>query len=284
MKIFLRPLMALLLAGTCAAAASAPMHLTNSIPRCHMPPGKVLPDKYYKLEKGKNAFGWVAGATRADPVVGGAGYERVDGSDMHDWLTFYRIDLNGDRICDWYLEASAPFSTGGDRGVINTLYIGTSSGWTRIGAEVPRDKPDSPGFEVSGEQAEDFVFGEDPSVIMDSSTRISYIIAALNNRNADRYSRPGYRIFAWDADKKSLRLLDKWEPGSRAAEVYAFFKVHGAATPSRRSTGKAVIHDYEPEVETFELELICEPDGTSGSSDELEGRISKYLLARCKKH
>jgi hypothetical protein len=283
-KIFLWQLMALLLNGTCTIADSAPLHLTDSIPQCRMPPGKVLPEKYYKFKKDKKAFDWVAEATRGKPVVGGGGYERVDDSDMHDWFTFYLIDLNGDGLCDWYLNASAPFSTGGDRGTINTLYIGTSSGWARIGAKMPSDKPDALGFEMNGQRQRDFLYGEEPSVIMDSSTKTSYIIMALYNRNVDRNSLPGYRIFVWDAGKKTLRLLDKWEPGSKAAEVYAFFKLHGAFTPSKASTrGKPVILDYDPEIEAFELEQVCDADSVVRSS-EPEGVVSKYLLARCKNY
>jgi hypothetical protein len=285
LKTFLCLLMALLLTGTFTKATSAPLHLTNSIPECRMPPGKVLPEKYYKFKKDKKAFDWVAKVTKGNRVVSGAGYERVDDSDMHDWFTFYLIDLNGDGLCDWYLNASAPFSTGGDRGTINTLYIGTSSGWARIGATVPDNKPDSLGTGMTDQQQKKFLYGEYPSVILETSTKTRYIITALYNRNVDQDFMPGYRIFVWDADKKSLRLLNKWEPGSKAAEVYAFFKVHGAAAPFKRSAGgDAIIRDYDPDVETFELEQVCNPDGTLRSSNEPESVVSKYLLIQCKKY
>jgi hypothetical protein len=43
---------------------------------------KSYQEKYYKLEKSKNAFDWVAKATRNNRVVAGKGYERIDGSNM----------------------------------------------------------------------------------------------------------------------------------------------------------------------------------------------------------
>lgn len=43
---------------------------------------------------------------------------------------------------------------------------------------------------------------------------------------------PGYRIMMWDENKRSLLVLDKWEPQSTAAQVYAFFKKHGARRPA----------------------------------------------------
>ncbi len=38
-----------------------------------MPPGKVLPDKYYKLVGAKDEFKWVSKVTATDLVAGGKG-------------------------------------------------------------------------------------------------------------------------------------------------------------------------------------------------------------------
>lgn len=284
MKKILRNVIPLLLASACAAAAGQTTGLTNTIPACRMPAGKVLPDKYYTLSKAKNAFNWVAGATRGDGVVEGNGWERVDGSGMHDWFSFYRIDLNGDGLCDWYLNAAAPMSTGGDRESINTLYLGRAAGWTRIGADVPQDKPDGLGYGKTSAQQRQFLFGEEPAVIHDAASKANYIVAALYSRNGQRNGRPGYRIFNWDADRNTLRLLDKWEPGSKAAQVYAYFKAHGARMPASAATAASdTIQAFDPDVEAFELEQACDPQSALRSFPEANGVVSKYLLVRCKR-
>lgn len=284
MKKILRNVIPLLLASACAAAAGQTTGLTNTIPACRMPAGEVLPDKYYTLSKAKNAFNWVAGATRGDGVVEGNGWERVDGSGMHDWFSFYRIDLNGDGLCDWYLNAAAPMSTGGDRESINTLYLGRAAGWTRIGADVPQDKPDGLGYGKTGAQQRQFLFGEEPAVIHDAASKANYIVAALYSRNGQRNGRPGYRIFNWDADRNTLRLLDKWEPGSKAAQVYAYFKAHGARMPASAATAASdTIQAFDPDVEAFELEQACDPQSALRSFPEANGVVSKYLLVRCKR-
>jgi hypothetical protein len=201
-----------------------------------MPAANVVPDKYYAPPKAKNAFNWVARATRGDGVVEGNGWERVDGFSMHDWFSFYRIDLNGDGICDWYLNAATPMSTGGNRESINTLYLVRPAGWIRVGAEVPQEKPDGLGYGKTSAQQRQFLFGEETSVIHDATSKANYIVAALNSRNGQRSGMPGYRIFNWNADRNTLWLLDKWEPGSKAAQVYAFFKAHGARMPAHAAT------------------------------------------------
>jgi len=77
-----------------------------------------------------------------------------------------------------------------------------------------------------------------------------------------------------------LRPLDKWEPGSKAAAVYAFFKAHGAYEPSVKSTGpQDRITHFDPEVESYELDTACDAD----RSAEEKAAISPHLLARCKR-
>jgi hypothetical protein len=284
MKFFVRHLIPALLATACTLASGQSTQLTVDVPECRMPPGKVLPDKYYKLASANKDFKWVPKATASDHIVGGNGWERIDGSDMHNWFVFYRVDLNGDGYCDWYLNASAPMSSGGDRDTINTLYLGGPNGWARVGATVPGDKPDQLGAGNSNDEQDHYLFGEEIAVIHDAASKVNYIITAFYERNEERDSRPGYRIFDWDADKKTLRLLDKWMPGSKAAEVYAFFKAHGARRPAYRSAAASdTIQSFDPDVEAFELTRACDPKSARRSFPESNGVVSRYLLARCKR-
>lgn len=267
--------------ATIRSIANQSTQWTIDVPACRMPTGKVLPDKYYQLPKDQDAFRWVPMAASGDHVIEGNGWERVDGSAMRDWFSFYRIDLNGDGICDWYLNAAAPISTGGDRESINTLYLGRAAGWTRIGADVPQDKPDVLGYGKTSAQQRQFLFGEEPSVIHDAASKANYIVAALYSRNGQRSGRPGYRIFNWDAGRNVLRLLDKWEPDSKAAQVYAYFKAHGARMPASAATASDSIQAFDPDVEAFELEQACDPQSALRSFPEANGVVSQYLLARC---
>jgi hypothetical protein len=284
MKFIVRHLIPALLTTAFTVASGQATQLTINIPECRMPPGKVLPDKYYKLRGGKQKFKWVPKVTAADYVSGGEGGERVDGSSMYDWFSLYRTDLNGDGYCDWYLNVSAPMSSGGDRDSINTLYLGGVHGWSRTGATMPADKPDELGYGKSDQEQRQYLFGEEPAMIHDAGSKTNYIITAFYNRHVQRDSRPGYRIFDWDADKKTLRLLDKWMPGSKAAEVYAFFKAHGARRPANRSADASdTIQSFDPEEEEFELEQACDPQSELRSFPESNGVVSRYLLARCKR-
>ncbi|MRX11720.1 hypothetical protein GJ697_28215 [Pseudoduganella sp. FT25W] len=48
-----------------------------------------------------------------------------------------------------------PMSTGGDRDSVNTLYLGNASGWSRVGAAIPSDRPDQLGAgQAYAEQAD----------------------------------------------------------------------------------------------------------------------------------
>jgi hypothetical protein len=79
-----------------------------------------------------------------------------------------------------------------------------------------------------------------------------------------------------------LRLLDKWEPGSNAAQVYAYFKAHGARMPAPAATAASdTIQTFDPDVEAFELEQACDPQSALRSFAEANGVVSPYLLDRC---
>ena len=245
----------LLLAGS-AAAHCETMKLTTDVPECRMPPGRVLPDKYYKLAKTFKEYGWVLEIGLQDQVISKAGLERIDGSSMFDWLTFYRVDLNNDDYCDWYVNSSAPISTGGDRDSINVIYLGGSKGWARIGFSGSNDKPDELGVGKSNDEQESYLYGENIAVVHDATSKVNYFITAFYNRHDQHDSMPGYRLFDWDRSKQTLRLLDKWQPGSKAAEVYAFFKAHGARKPGDKpATENDAIQRFDPEIEAHELKL-----------------------------
>ena len=270
----------LLLALACAATHAQDMRLTTEIPACRMPAGAVLPAKYGKLGKKWKDFAWLRQVTSNDEFAGGNGWERIDGSSIHSWFTFARIDVNNDGWCDWYVDASAPMSTGGDDDTINTLYLGKGSGWSRIGATLPDNKPDELGFGNAYDEQDRYLFGEEPALILDAASATNYIVTALYSRHVRRYAYPGYRILAWDAGKNTLRPLDKWEPGSKAAAVYAVFKAHGAYEPSAMSTPPPdrIIH-FDPEVESYEIDMACDRD----KSAEEKAAISPHLLAQCKR-
>jgi hypothetical protein len=270
----------LLLALACAAGHAEDIRLTIEIPACRMPAGPVLPAKYGKLARKSKDFAWLRQVTRNDEFAGGNGWERIDGSSIHSWFAFARIDLNNDGWCDWYINAAAPMSTGGDDDTINTLYLGKGSGWSRIGATLPDNKPDELGFGNAYDEQERYLFGEEPAVIHDAASATNYIVTALYSRHVRRYEYLGYRILAWDAGKNTLRPLDKWEPGSKAAAVYAFFKAHGAYEPSTKATGpQDRITHFDPEIESYELDTACDGD----RSAEEKAAISPHLLARCKR-
>jgi hypothetical protein len=259
------------------------MRLGTDVPECHMPPGQMLPQKYQKLAKRYKEFAWALKTAPNDRTVEGNGWERVDGSSMYNWFQFSRIDINNDGYCDWYLNASAPMSTGGDSDSINTIYLGQKNGWLRIGASIPDNKPDQLGSGNAYDEQKRYLFGDEVGVLHDASAKINYLITAFDNRNVQHQNKPGYRIFIWDSDKKTLRLLDKWEPGSKAAEVYGFFKAHGAWVPAPTTVAPAdrILH-FDPQVEAFELEQACNPASPQRSFPENNGPVSRYLLARCK--
>lgn len=250
------------------------MRLTTDIPDCCMSVGKILPQKYQTLAKKNKEFAWVRKAGADDANVNGNGWETIDGSSIHTWFKFSRVDLDNDGMCDWYLHAAFQMSIGGDHDSINTLYLGRKGGWLRIGATLPANRPDELGFGKAYEQQQGYLFGEEIGVIHDATKRVNYLIGAFYSRHVRRDSMPGYRVMVWDADKKTLRLLDKWKPGSKAAEVYAFFKQHGAQTPAPKTAApEDTLYHFDPEIEAFEMEQACDPDSPQWSAPHLYGAV-----------
>ena len=72
-----------LLMGLSTLAAASPMSLTTVIPECKLVNKNVLPDAYRAPPRRKGAFAWVKEANRKSTVLGGGGYERADGSNLH---------------------------------------------------------------------------------------------------------------------------------------------------------------------------------------------------------
>lgn len=256
-------------------ASAQGLRMTTQIPDCRLP-AKPFPEKYEKLAWTNKVYAWIRKAPPDDPVVSGGSGERADDSGMVVWLTFYRTDLNNDGECDWYLNAATPLSTGGDRDSINTVYLSGKKGWTRVGAPVPANKPDELGIGKTGAQQARYLFGEDISVIHDTASNTNYFVTAFYSRHDRYYAMPGYRIMVWDAAQSNLRLLDKWEPGSKAAEVYAFFKRHGARRPAMKTEKPGdTLERFDPETESYELSNACESTET--------GYLSRHLLAHCQR-
>ena len=263
----------LLLALAWSPAVAHDMSLTTDMPACRMPRGAPLPERYRKLAEKHKEFAWVRTVTPGDRRISGQGWERVDGSAMYNGFDFFLVDLDDDGYCDWYVNASAPLSTGGDRDTINTIYLGQKNGWSRIGAHVPDNKPDQLGAGDADDEQSRYLFGEEIAAIYDATTKTSYFITAFYDRNVQRDDHPGYRVMTWDRDKKTLRLLDKWQPGSRGAAVYAFFKTHGAWRPAgKTSSPDDRIQRFDPQVEAVELEQACGQRGDGASP---------YLLNQC---
>jgi len=260
-----------------ARAQSPALKLTTDVPACTMPAGRPLPDTYYAHSRRGKPLAWTAAVTRAQGIAGGEGYERYDGSGIRDWFEFTRTDLDNDGTCDWFVTMSAPDSSGGDHDTLNTLYLGRPQGWLRIGAHVRPGDVDTLGSGPSGREQKKFLFGEGLATIHDAAARVNYFVTQFDERDTRQYSRPGYRIFTWDAQKQTLQLLDKWQPGSPGAQVYAYFKSHGAHSSDEAAEGGLM--RFDPEVEAFELTQRCQPDAT----DEGGAPVSQSLLAHCPK-
>lgn len=280
-KIYSIIISALLTAMGAHVSAQIP-HMTNRVPECHVIEGHYFPEKYIKLAKRHKEFSWtlkVSGNTRD---VSGNGWERIDGSSLFNAFLFSRIDVNNDGNCDWYVTALAPLSTGGDRDILNTIYLSQKNGWSRIGASIPDDMPDELGAGKSTTEQKHYLFGEDIAVIHDLADNINYLITAFYERDIQRDGKPGYRIFAWDKRIRTLALLDKWEPGSKAAAVYAYFKSNGASsTTISGKVGDDGIDRFDPAIEAFELQQACNPDSPQRTFPENSAPVSPYLLARC---
>jgi hypothetical protein len=268
--------------AACTAANADNVHFTNVIPECRMPAGTPVPGKYLRLAKRYKGFAWAARIRKTDKEGGGDGWERGDGSSMSDSLAFYRADLNNDGYCDWYINANAPVSTGGDRDSINTLYLGQPKGWLRIGAQIPDDKPDVLGFGKTDAQQRQYLFGEDLALLHETIGHVHYMISAFYERHVRNSILPGYRIYVWDEQNKTLRALDKWEPGSKAAAAYAYFKAQGARIPKTKpqEPGDDILR-FDPDVEAHEASQACDRHSTQWAYDDKHNPVSPHLLARC---
>ena len=270
----------ILLASACwlAYGQAQAEGLTLRVPHCKPGSAKILPDKYLALAKKHKEFAWALKVRPDEATAGGSGWEHVDGTGVRDSFGFYRIDINNDGYCDWYVNASMPLSTGGDRDSINTVYLGGPKGWRRIGASIPDNKPDQLGFGKAYAEQLRYLFGEEPGVVYDASQKVSYIITALYSRHQGREAQPGYQILTWDGAGKTLRVLDKWQPGSKAAQVYAYFKKNGAyVAPMKGDTPDEATRKFYQEIEALELEQACSPDA------EQAARLSPHLIIACKR-
>lgn len=243
--------------GWTIASAPDDLQLSLDIPRCKSATGAALPDKYYEAAKVWEEYDWVQDVKPDDFIAGGSGLERVDGSKMYDWLEFSKIDLNDDNLCDWFVVSSAPYSTGGDSGTLNTIYLGYSSEWKRVGASMPDDRPDELGFGNSSNEQSQFAFSSEALLIVyDQKDPKSYFIGRFNDRAyTGRSDQRGYHIYVWDAERDTLEELDKWESGSTAAQVYGWFKEHGAVDPTVIGSGRLV--EFRPDEEKWELSFGC---------------------------
>jgi hypothetical protein len=243
-----------------ATVHAAELQLSLDIPACKMPRGKPLPAKYYAIAKKWKEYRWGNKVKFSDLIADGSGYERIDGSRMYNWHTFGKLDINGDGVCDWFLTSLAPYSTGGDSGVLNTLYFGTASAWRRVGAAIPNYKPDVLGAGNSSNEQSNFAWSsETPYVIRDRQSGTPYLIGYFASRSiSGRQDHEGYHIYTWSPRKNTLQELDKWEPDSAAARVYAFFKQHGAADPTQ--TGADRIVHFDPEFEKSEFDRGCKDE------------------------
>lgn len=240
--------------------SAAEMKLGLDAPACKMPAGKPLPSKYYGIASKWKEYRWVRKVRHGETVVSEGGYERIDGSRMYNWHTFTKLDINGDGICDWFLTSLAPYSTGGDSGVLNTLYMGSSAGWQRVGAKITDDKPDLLGAGNSHQQQAEFAFSSDaPLVVWDHKGRVPYLIGWFDRRHSTgRQDQEGYHVYRWNKTKSILEELDKWEPGSTAAQVYAHFKQHGALNVSETGSGR--IAQFDPSIEQAEFDRGCKDE------------------------
>ncbi|MEO1768090.1 hypothetical protein [Thiobacter aerophilum] len=260
-------------------ASGAEMELTLEIPACKMPPGKPLPPKYYAAARKWKEFGWVRSVSGADSVVYGTGWEGLRGSGLYANFYFYKLDLNSDGFCDWVLVYQTPALSvvSQDFEILNTFFLGTHNGWVRIGATVFKDDPDSIDRLVSkADQGRFAYFSDPPLLILDIHLNHSFIIGTFEHPDNDhptakRVHRYGYCVYLWNTHTNTLEELDKWQPGSAAAQVYAFFKKHGAVNVAE--SGASRIARFDPDIEKAEFE--------SGCKDERALKRSPYFAKAC---
>ena len=243
--------------------AADDLQLSLEIPACKMPSSKPLPTKYYGLAKRWKEFNWAKSAIASDMSVYGTGWEGLKGSGFYSNFYFYKLDVNSDGFCDWLLVYQAPALSivSRDFEILNTFYLGHQSGWQRIGAPIPESKPDTLGtLKSRSNQLRYSFFADTPLVIYSHHSNTRYIVGTFSHADNDhptarKTHRYGYRIYRWDQSRNTLQDLDKWEPGSTAAQVYAFLKQHGAIDPTQH--GKDRIVKFDPDFERAELDRGC---------------------------
>ncbi len=220
-----------------------------------------MPPKYYSIANKWREYIWVYRVKAVEAIVSGGGYERIDGARLYNWHTFAKIDINGDGTCDWFLTSLAPYSSGGDSDVLNTLYMGASTGWRRVGAEIAESKPDVLGAGASNYQQAQFAFSSDaPLIVWDESNKAPYLIGWFDTRHSTgRQDQEGYHVYRWSKIKNNLEELDKWVPNSTAAQVYTYFKQHGAVNIAQ--TGISRISEFDPLIEQSEFDNRCGDEG-----------------------
>lgn len=258
-------------------ALSSP-RLTLDAPKCENSVKQALPRKYYTFAEQWSEFSWVRDVRSSDLSVGGSGYERIDGSGMYNWFIFSKLDINNDSVCDWFVVSSAPYSTGGDSGILNTIYLGSKKGWKRIGASIPDDQPDILGAGNSSNEQGEFTFSsEDLVVVYDEKARKSYFIGYFNYRaDAGRLNQRGYHIYVWNAERDTLEELDKWEPNSTAEQVYDWFKEYGAVDPT--ATGVDRLVEFDPREERRELSFGCRDEDLTKRSPGFAAKCESMAL------
>lgn len=146
--------------------------------------------------------------------------------------------------------------------MLNTLYLGDASGWTRVGATIPANRPDGLGWGKSQNEQADFAFSSDtPLVLWDQKNHTPYLIGWFGSRDiSGRQYQEGYHIYTWSPRKNTLQELDKWEPGSVATQVYEYFKQHGAVDTTKEKSSVDFVVKFDPEIEKNEFDLGCLDD------------------------
>lgn len=260
---------------TSASAAE----LSLELPVCKLSPANVFPNKYEQFAQERQDFNWLREVDENTYVIRGNGPEvGVDGSQLYSYFEFNKIDINNDGWCDWIVTALAPVDNHGANVVLNTIYLGDSSGWSRVGADIPDDRPDLSGYERNSTGSAEFTYFSDGPFVVRSinSHPITYIIGAITpTESIIQGGFYGYRVYVWDKNKGKLRALDKWQPGSQAALVYSFFKEYGASAPVNEKPFPRV-YNFRHEVEKEEFDRACRYDWILTESE--------YFAALCKTH
>ncbi len=285
----------LLLAVPWVVGATGPS-FTSNVPDCRVVTSQSLPAKFYSLARKYQEYEWVTKVSTLDDVAGGSSLERTEG--VYNWITMYRLDIDGDGLCDWFVVALAPFNTGGDGDLMNVIYLQTASGWSRFGPSIPENEPDELGRGDSDRDQSKFLFGENIVVVRDSANARNYLILSTGSRRASLGERNGYQVYVWDQKASELKKLDKWDLSSPASKAYDYFRKHGGWQP-KGSDAKRVVAAFDPDVENSEREFRCTQDDSkpafcltkadapvkgTASADGLWGNLdeARYVRIRAK--